>query len=144
MRGISTIAAVTLAAEVGDFRRFASAPEFMSYTGLVPSESSSGDARRQGAITKCGNAHVRRVLVEASWAYRFRPGRGEALRRRSREASVDAQRIAWKAQERLCTKYRRLLSRGKEKNKTIVAVARELAAFVWAVGKAQQPLSPAA
>lgn len=144
MRGISTIAAVTLAAEIGDFTRFASAKEFMSYTGLVPSERSSGDARRQGHITKCGNTHVRRILVEAAWAYRFRPGRGKELCRRSRGVSAQVQRIAWKAQERLCAKYRRLVGRGKEKNKTVVAVARELAAFAWAITHEQQLLAAAA
>lgn len=139
MRGISTIAAVTLVAEIADFSRFASATEFMSYTGLVPSEFSSGDARRQGRITKCGNGHVRRILIEAAWAYRFRPGRTEALRRRSVGVSEHVQRIAWKAQERLCARYRHLLSRGKEKNKTIVAIARELGAFVWAISREMQP-----
>jgi transposase len=144
MRGISTIAAVTLVAEIGDFSRFGSASEFMSYTGLVPSERTSGETRRQGSITKCGNGHVRRVLVEAAWAYRFRPGRSEALRRRSRGVSERVQRIAWKAQERLCARYRRFLSRGKEPNKTIVAIARELAAFAWAISREEQPLAVAA
>lgn len=144
MRGISTIAAVTLVAEIGDFNRFATATEFMSYTGLVPSEFSSGESHRQGSITKCGNCHVRRILVEAAWAYRFRPGRSEVIRRRSRGVSEHIQRIAWKAQERLCGRYRRLLSRGKEKNKTIVAIARELAAFVWAISRDEQALTGAA
>ena len=144
MRGISTIAAVTLVAEIADFTRFTSATEFMSYTGLVPSERSSGDTRRQGSITKCGNGHVRRVLVEAAWAYRFRPGRSETLRRRSRGVSEHVQRIAWKAQERLCARYRHLLSRGKEKNKIVVAIARELAAFVWAISREERPLASAA
>ena len=138
MRGISTLSAVVLAAEIGDFRRFATAPEFMSYVGLVPSESSSGNGRRQGSITKCGNSHVRRILVEAAWAYRYRPGRGPTLIRRSRGAPAHALRIAWKAQERLCARYRRFLSRGKEKNKTVVAIARELAAFVWDIAREQQ------
>jgi transposase len=143
MRGISTISAVTLAAEIGDFRRFGSATEFMSYTGLVPSERSSGDSRRQGRITKCGNTHVRRILVEAAWAYRFRPGRSEELCRRSRGVSARVQRIAWKAQERLCGKYRRFVGRGKERNKSIVAVARELAGFVWAIANEHQLLAAA-
>jgi transposase len=144
MRGISTISAIVLAAEIGDFSRFASATEFMSYTGLVPSEFSSGNDRRQGRITKCGNGHVRRVLVEAAWAYRFRPARSEAIQRRSRGASQHVQRIAWKAQERLCARYRRLVGRGKEKNKTVVAIARELAAFVWAISREQKLLATTA
>jgi transposase len=139
MRGISTLGAVVLAAEIGDFRRFASAGEFMSYTGLVPSENTTGEARQQGRITKCGNAHVRRTLVEAAWAYRFRPGRSEVLRRRSKGVSAEVQRVAWKAQERLCGRYRRLMGRGKEKNKVATAIARELAGFVWAIARESAP-----
>jgi transposase len=137
LRGINLISAVTLAAEVGDFNRFASAPHFMSYTGLVPSESSSGDSRRQGGITRCGNAHVRKVLVESAWAYHHRAQMSAAIRERASKASHEVQQIAWRAQTRLCVRYRRLTTAGKERNKVIVGVARELAGFVWAI--ARQP-----
>jgi transposase len=92
LRGVNIISAVTLAAEIGDFARFQSAPEFMSYTGLVPSEQSSGESRHQGRITRCGNAHVRRTLVESAWAYHFRPRMSEAIRQRARQAPDQVQR----------------------------------------------------
>ncbi len=136
-RGISLISAVTLVAEVGDFRRFATAPAFMSFTGLVPSEYSSGKERQQGAITRCGNAHLRRVLVESAWAYRYLPSVTNQLRARLRLASDEVQRTSWRAQHRLCNRYRRLTAAGKPKNKVVVGIARELAAFVWSV--ARQP-----
>lgn len=136
-RGISLISAVTLVAEVGDFRRFGTAPAFMSFTGLVPSEYSSGKERQQGAITRCGNAHLRRVLVESAWAYRYLPLASKQLRGRLKLAPVEVQRESWKAQRRLCDRYRRLTAAGKPKNKVVVAIARELAAFVWSV--ARQP-----
>lgn len=136
-RGISLVTAVTLVAEVGDFRRFATAPAFMSFTGLVPSEHSSGKERQQGAITRCGNAHLRRALVEAAWAYHYLPRVGRGLRTRLDRVSQEVQRTSWKAQRRLCARYRRLTDAGKPKNKVIVGIARELAAFVWSV--ARQP-----
>jgi transposase len=135
LRGVSVIAAVTLAAEIADFARFASAPQFMSFTGLVPSEHSSGEDRRQGRITRCGNTHVRRVLVEAAWAYRFRPRMSPAIQSRAAKVSDEVRRIAWRAQNRLCGRYRTLMAAGKPKNKVIVGVARELAGFVWAVAR---------
>jgi transposase len=135
LRGISVISAVTLVAEIGDFARFPSAPQFMSFTGLVPSEHSSGEGRRQGRITKCGNTHVRRTLVEAAWAYHYRPKMSAAIQSRSAKASAEVQRIAWRAQNRLCSRYRRLTAAGKPKNKVIVGVARELAGFVWAIAR---------
>src|SRR5690349_17945562 len=133
LRGISIISAVTLAAEIGDFARFPTAPAFMSYTGLVPSEQSSGETRHQGRITRCGNAHVRRALVESAWAYHYRARMSEAIRRRAKAAPENVQRIAWRAQVRLCGRYRRLTAAGKPTNKAVVAVARELAGFVWAI-----------
>lgn len=136
-RGIGLVTAVTLVAEVGDFRRFATAPAFMSFTGLVPSEHSSGKERQQGAITRCGNAHLRRALVESAWAYRHLPRVSRALRARLQLASEEVQRISWKAQRRLCDRYRRLSAAGKPKNKVVVGLARELAAFVWSA--ARQP-----
>jgi len=144
LRGISIISAVTLAAEIGDFVRFQTAPEFMSYTGLVPSEQSSGEQRHQGRITRCGNAHVRRTLVESAWAYHFRPRMSQAIRRRSKESSDQVQRIAWRAQTRLCSRFRRLTAAGKPTNKVVVAVARELAGFVWAIAREPNLVTAAA
>jgi transposase len=135
LRGISVLSAVVLVAEIADFARFATAPKFMAYTGLVPSEHSSGEGRRRGGITRTGNSHVRRILVEAAWAYRFRPGRSEAMRRRTRGVSDEVQRVAWHAQERLCGRFRALAARGKNYNATTTAIARELAGFVWAIAR---------
>ena len=129
-RGIDTLSAVTLIAEVGDFRRFGSAAAFMAFTGLVPSEHSSGLSVRHGSITKTGNAHLRRVLVEAAWAYQHRPAVGEKLARRLEGQPADAVAYAWRAQCRLSARFRTLVLR-KGSNKTTVAVARELAGFVW-------------
>jgi transposase len=135
LRGISMLSAVTLAAEIGDFGRFQTAPEFMSYTGLVPSEQSSGGARYRGRITHSGNTHVRRTLVESAWAYRFRPRMSEEIRRRSKASSEEVLRVAWRAQTRLCARFRRLAAAGKPNNKVVVAIARELAGFVWAIAR---------
>ena len=105
----------------------------MGYLGLVPSEYSTGETRQQGKITRAGNGYARRILVEAAWAYRFRASKSAAIRVRSRGVSDEVQRIAWLAQERLCARYRKLVARGKNKNRTVVAIARELAGFVWAI-----------
>src|SRR5262245_5497680 len=131
-RGIDDLTALTIAAELGDPRRFPSAPRAMAFVGLVPSEHSSGTKQARGAITKTGNAHLRRVLVEAAWHYRHRPFVGAALRRRQQigPASIVAQ--AWTAQERLYRRYHRLHGRGKPTQQVITAVARELTGFVWA------------
>lgn len=134
-RGISTVSAVTIAAEVGDLRRFATAGQFMSYVGLIPSENSSGTRRRQGPITRCGNAHLRRILVEAAWHYRHVPVMSKELRRRNRGVATGVQRIAWEAQKRLNKRFYHLVYAGKNTQKAIVAVARELAGFVWSVGQ---------
>ena len=131
-RGIDTLIAVTIASEVCDFARFPTGPSFMAFTGLVPSEHSSGLSTRHGAITKTGNRHVRRVLVEAAWAYRHRPAIGVELHRRSQDQPVDVQAFCWKAQLRLHARYRRL-SPIKGSRKAVVAVARELSGFVWAL-----------
>ncbi len=135
MRGINLVSAVTLAAEVCDFARFESAPKFMSYVGLVPSEHSSGDGRHQGRITRAGNGYVRRILVEAAWAYRHHAHMSAILRARNEGLHPEIQQIAWRAQERLCARYRRYTGRGKNKNQTVVAIARELAAFTWAIAR---------
>jgi transposase len=140
-RGIDLVSAAIIGAEIGDLRRFESAPQFMSYLGLVPSERSSGYERRQGAITRAGNGSVRRILTEASWAYRHRPFVGKTLRRRSVGVSDEVRQIAWRAQGRLCAKRQRLLARGKPANKAATAVARELAGFIWSVGRAERLLA---
>ncbi len=140
-RGIDVLSAAVVATEVGDLRRFASAPQLMSYLGLVPSERSSGNERRQGSITRAGNGNVRRILTEAAWAYRHRPFVGKDLRKRSAAASEEVQSIAWRAQVRLCAKRQKLLARGKPANKVTTAVARELAGFIWSVGRSEQLLA---
>ena len=134
LRGVDLITAMTLLAELGDLSRFDGPPQLMSYLGLVPSEHSSGGRRRQGGITKTGNGHVRRILVESAWSYRFSPRKTERLRRQADGLSPQVQAIAWAAQQRLCGRYRKLaLEMGKPKPKVCVAVARELAGFLWAV-----------
>lgn len=133
LRGVGMITAMTVLAELGDLTRFTSPRELMAYLGLVPSEHSSGASRRQGAITKSGNGHVRRVLVEASWAYRFPARRTATIARRGERTSPAVQAIAWHAQKRLCARYRRLLEAGKNTKQTTTAIARELAGFLWAI-----------
>lgn len=130
LRGIDTLAAVTIAVEVCDFRRYATAASFMSSTGLVPSEHSSGARERRGSVTKSGNRHVRRVLVEAAWCYRHRPHVGAGLAKRSEGLPADALAYSWKAQLRLNARFWKLAHKG-HKNAAAVAVARELAGFVW-------------
>jgi transposase len=134
-RGIQLITAVTIAAELGDLTRFQTAPKLMSYLGLVPSEHSSGEGRHRGRITRTGNGHVRRVMIEAAWAYRYRPSMSHAIRARSQGVSSEVQRIAWAAQWRLHSRYCKLMGRGKDKRKVVAALARELTGFVWAVGR---------
>jgi len=141
LRGIDLIAAVTLVAEIGDFHRFARASELMGFLGLVPSEYSSGSKRRQGAITKTGNSHARRVLVEAAWNYRF-PARVSRLLQRRQEGQPKAVRdIAWRAQLRLARRYRHLWARKLALNKICVAIARELSAFVWDIARQVKPIA---
>jgi len=130
-RGIDDLSALTIAAELGDPTRFAAARQVMAFTGLVPSEYSSGASRHRGGITKTGNAHLRRILVEAAWHYRHRPAIGTHLRIRQRRGSPAAIRCAWMAQHRLHARYRRLVARGKSPQLAATAVARELSAFVW-------------
>jgi transposase len=130
-RGINDLTALTIAAEIGDPRRFATAPRTMAFVGLVPSEHSSGAKRAQGGITKTGNAHLRRVLVEAAWHYRHHPFVGAGLRARQSGAPADVIARAWAAQQRLYRRYHRLAARGKPKQQVVTAVARELTGFVW-------------
>jgi transposase len=130
-RGIDDLTALTIAAELGDARRFPSAPRVMAFTGLVPSEHSSGAKQARGRITKTGNAHIRRVLVESAWHYRHHPFLGRALRLRQRGAPAAVIAQAWHAQHRLHRRYRRLAARGKAKQHIVTAVARELTGFLW-------------
>lgn len=135
LRGVGFVTAVTLAAEVCDFRRFATPVDFMGYVGLVPSEYSTGLTRRQGPITKTGNAHVRRALIESAWHYRRQPRMSKALRDRSVDLSPEICAIGWKAQKRLHHRFKRLIARGKASPEAVTAVARELAGFVWAIAQ---------
>lgn len=135
LRGIDLLAAAIIMAEIGDLKRFATAPELMAYLGLVPSEHSSGPRRRQGGITKTGNSHARRVFVEAAWSYRHPARKTATLQRRAERTPQAIQEIAWNAQKRLCARYWALDARGKLKVEACTAVARELAGFVWAIGQ---------
>jgi len=136
LRGVKTLTAVTIVAEIGQFSRFAAAPQLMGYSGLVPSEHSTGGPgkARRGGITKTGNAHVRRVLVEAAWAYRHRPNIAGDLAKRQKLAGEEAKAIAWKAQHRLHARYWKLSAAGKPMPKVVTAIARELLGFMWAIG----------
>ncbi len=134
LRGVARLSAVTVAVEVGSLSRFERPRQLMGYSGLVPSEHSSGASAHRGGITKTGNAHLRRVLLEAAWAYRHRPAMYGTLRRRQQDLSEEVKAIAWKAQHRLNLRYRRLAARGKVHHQVITAVARELLGFVWAIG----------
>lgn len=139
MRGLALIAATTLVAEIGDVRRFEHPRELMAYLGLVPSEHSSGMTVRKGGITKTGNTHARRVLVEAAWSYRFTARVGRDLHRRQEEQPTAVTALSWKAQQRLCKRFAALRGRGLHKNKVCTAVARELAGFLWAMARVAQP-----
>jgi transposase len=134
LRGIALVSAVTIATEVGALSRFGKPRQLMGYSGAVPSEDSSGERTRRGGITKAGNAHLRRVVVEAAWAYRHRPAVGPALRKRQAAVSAEVKEIAWKAQHRLHTRYRALTARGKCKQQAMTAIGRELLGFIWAIG----------
>ncbi len=138
-RGIDSLTALALVAEIGDFSRFRRAEELMAFVGLVPSEHSSGERRRQGSITKVGNAHVRRLLVEAAWHARRRPKVGYELSRRQRGQDARVIERAWRCQQRLYQRWQRMAGRGKPQQKIVVACARELAGFVWAIAT-NQPL----
>ena len=135
LRGVNVLTAVTVVAEIGDLRRFNNAPQLMAYLGLVPSEHSSGGTVHRGHITKTGNSHVRRVLVEAAWTYRHVARKTANLQRRAEKTSAEIQEISWNAQKRLCGRYKALEKRGKLKVQVCTAIARELAGFIWAVGQ---------
>jgi transposase len=144
LRGVALITATSIVAEIGSFKRFSTPRQLMAYVGLVPSEFSSGESRRQGKITKTGNRHVRRLLVESAWSYRYQPSIKGELQKRQNGQSPTVLAISWKAQNRLHKKYFRLLSRGKESGKAITAVARELAGFIWAVTQELDEVVPKA
>lgn len=131
-RGVDTLTAISIVAELHDWRRFASPRALMAYLGMVPSERSSGGQQRRGGITKTGNGHLRRLLIEAGWHYRHRPAVGDRLRRRRQGQPVAVIALADRAQQRLHTRYQRLLARGKPPNKIVVAISRELVGFLWA------------
>lgn len=138
-RGVSLVTACTLVAEIGDFRRFGNPRELMGFVGLVPSLHASGDRSSSGRITRMGNAHVRRVMVEAAWSFRT-PARMTGYMLRKLEGQPEeVQRLAWKCQQRLCGRYRQMVRRGKNKKAVVVAVARELLGFLWATAVLVQP-----
>jgi transposase len=135
LRGVAHILAVTIAAELGNISsRFESARKLMGYCGVFPSEDSSGKRIRKGGITKAGNAHLRRIVVESAWCYRHWPRVGEKLRKRQQGIPVEITEIAWKAQNRLHKRYTKLMNAGKDQRKVMTAVARELLGFIWAIG----------
>ena len=135
LRGIDFLSGITIVAELGDLRRFPHPQDLMGYLGLVPGEHSSGGTRHQGALTKTGNGHVRRILVEAAWNYRFTPRIGESLQPRLQGQPRARIETAWKAQVRLCQRFRRLRARGLHHNKVCAAIARELSGFIWDIGR---------
>jgi transposase len=139
LRGIQTIHAVRIVAELGDLSRFNHPRQLMAFLGLIPSESSSGPRRHQGPITKAGNSSARRAMVEAAWAYRYQAAVSPVIARRQTGLPKLAIDIAWKAQLRLCARYKRLRARALNHNKIVVAIARELAAFVWAIAVQIKP-----
>jgi transposase len=144
LRGIDTLAAIVLLAELGDLSRFDSPKQVMAFLGLVPSEHSSGKHRRQGGITLTGNGRARRMLIESAWSYRFPARQTKHLKAKARQATPTAQQIAWKAQVRLCGRYRTLIRAGKNTKLACVAIARELAGFVWDIVCREMPRPAAA
>jgi len=139
LRGIDKLAATVLLAELGDISRFQSPKQLMAYLGLVPSEHSTGSRRRQGPITLTGNGHARRMLVESAWSYRFPARQTMHLKRKAKMASPEAKAIAWRAQKRLCGRYRQLSQAGKNIKLVCVAIARELVGFIWDIVRHEMP-----
>jgi transposase len=139
LRGVAFLTAVTFAAEIGDVRRFDSPRQLMAYLGLVPSENSTGERVRRSGITKMGNSRARRVLIEGAWTYRFPVRMSRLLQERQNGLSKTVRDIAWKAQVRLCGRYRRLMANGKRQTVVTVAIAREMSAFLWAIGQEVMP-----
>ena len=135
LRGVQWLVAITVVAELGDLTRFDNPRQLAAFVGLIPSEHSSGTTRRQGGITKAGNSRARRALIEAAWAYRYNAKVSEHIQHRLEKLPKPIQDIGWKAQLRLCKRFRRLTSRGKHPNVAVTAIARELLAFMWAIAK---------
>jgi transposase len=134
LRGVAQMTAVTIVTELGSLSRFTGAKQLMGYSGMVSSEHSSGSRIRQGSITKTGNAHLRRVVVESAWSYQFRPWVGGFLLKRQQGLSEEVKEIAWKAQHRLHGRYKTLAASGKNKQQIVTAIGRELLGFIWAIG----------
>jgi transposase len=141
LRSVQFTVAVTIVAELGDLTRFDTTRQLMKYLGLIPAEYSSGERRRQGAMTKAGNTHAHRVLVEGAWPYRYPAKVSRHLQLRLEQLPKPIQNISWKAQVRLCKRFRRLIARGKHANQVVVAIARELVGFMWAIAQ-QVSLTP--
>jgi transposase len=141
LRGMALVVAATLVAELGDITRFANPRHLMAYLGLVPSEHSTGTSRRQGGITKAGNGAARRMLIEAAWSYRFPPRISREVLLRQEGLTKPIRETAWKAQLRLCRRYRRLANTGKPATVVTTAIARELAGFVWSIAQQAQAAS---
>jgi len=139
VRGVDLIVAMTVMSELGDLTRFDSPAQLMAYVGLVPSEHSSGRSRRQGAITRTGNGHVRRVLAQSAWCYNHPARKTAALQRKAEKTSLAVQDIAWKAQKRLCHRFYSMMARGKTPCKVATAVGRELLGFIWAIACETMP-----
>jgi transposase len=136
LRGVSMLSAVSLIAELGDLTRFDKPAQLMAYMGLVPSEHSSGPVVKRGPITKTGNTHARRTLIESAQAYRLPARKSRVIRKRQEGLPENISEIAWNAQLRLCHRYRRMIARGKNHNVVVTAIARELAGFIWAIARA--------
>jgi transposase len=135
MRGVRWVVAITVVAELGDLTRFDNPRQLAAFVGLTPSEHSSGPKRKLGAITKAGNSRARRVLIEGAWSYRFPAKVSKEIQTRIEELPKSIQQIGWKAQVRLCKRFRRLTSRGKNGNVVVTAIAREMLAFMWAIAR---------
>ena len=139
MRGVSFVVAVTFAAEIGDVRRFDNARQVTAFVGLVPSERSTGESVRRGGLTLAGNRRARRALIEAAWTYRYPARVSKVLQTRIEGLPKAVREIAWKAQIRLCARYRKLIAHGKKKPVAVAAIAREIAAFLWAIARHVAP-----
>jgi transposase len=135
LRGVAPVVAATAVAEIGPMGRFERPRQLMAYLGLVPSESSSGGSVRRGAITKTGNGHARRALIEAAQAYSHPARISRVMLKRQEAVPEPIRQIAWKAQLRLCARFRKLTARGKSRNRVVTAIARELSGFMWAIAK---------
>ena len=139
LRGINKLAAIIILAELGDISRFDSPTQLMSYVGLVPLVHSSGEKTYRGRITRTGNSHVRSLLTQSSWTYRFAARQTKHIKRKASQASEEAKAISWRAQKRLCGRFRYLMRSGKNPQITVVAIARELLGFIWDIACNEMP-----